>query len=85
MSTAPLNVKIYASGRISMVCQYCGRKSRPIEGPLDITTMSLGWWVAPYPAEFVHDFDGSTGARYTCPACARKPGVKRPLLTRGLD
>jgi hypothetical protein len=53
-------------------CRCCPRQSRPVpaddQGEPNLWAMPPGWSMAPLPADFQHD-DGSTGSKYTCPAC----------------
>lgn len=68
-----VNTVTTSSGNVRPVCEFCGRKGRPVaplEGTRRVSMWSLarGWSCAPYPDDFTHD-DGSTGALYQCPAC----------------
>lgn len=80
--TAPLNVVQLATGNVRLVCEYCGRRSGP-RATSHLSDLPLAWSMAPYPADFVHSFDGSSGSLYACPTCNKNPIGRRPLLTRG--
>ena len=63
-----------SSGRLRAVCEYCGRKTKPVltqRDRLSILDVAVGWSVAPYPADFVHA-DSSCGSLWTCPRCNKR-------------
>jgi hypothetical protein len=77
-----LNSVVLKSGRVRLVCQYCDRRSGSRESAR-LVDLPLGWSIAPFPRDYVHALDGSTGSLYTCPTCAKNPVGLRPCLTRG--
>jgi len=82
-ASEPLNMVVHASGRISPVCQYCGRQGRavvvdPDRGQPGLTTIAHDWWVAPFRKDYVHP-DGSRGSTFTCPACSAEMSSGKSL------
>lgn len=79
------------TGRVRAVCEFCDRKSRPVEAGRDgqPATEPAGWTVARFPANHRHG-DGSHGSTWTCTSCRRlreqrqRDGV-RPLLVPSAD
>jgi len=75
------------AGKIRVVCQWCDRQSKPLDeldGQPDMWGLN-GWSTTPFPAGHSHN-DGSTGTRYTCPACQHQRRRNQalgitPLLT----
>lgn len=71
--------------RAAAICEFCGRKSKFTDvnehGEPDLWKMGRGWSEAPYPADSQHD-DGSTGSKYTCPACNKRLRSGESLETR---
>lgn len=79
------------TGRVRAVCEWCDRKSRPVEAGRDgqPATEPAGWTVARFPADHRHG-DGSVGATWTCAACRRQRDQRqragaRPLLVPSPD
>ena len=60
--------------RVCAVCEWCGRRSRPVSanyrGEPDLFELPRGWWEAPYGLDWVHA-DGSAGSLWTCPTCGK--------------
>lgn len=73
--TAIANTERTGTGRLRAVCEYCGKRSRPVDvgerTRLGILDLPAGWSEAPYSPTHVHG-DGSTGSLWCCPACARR-------------
>lgn len=84
-----VNLIAYSTGKVSAVCQYCERKSRPVaparpprkDGRPSVMDLAAGWSEAPYPADTVHE-DGSTGSLWTCPSCTKILRGGGELVTR---
>lgn len=61
-------------GRIRVVCQWCDRRSRPLQltpdGKPHLWDLTDGWSETGFPPDYEHR-DGSLGPQYTCPACTR--------------
>jgi transcription elongation factor Elf1 len=61
--------------KVRATCGICGHHSRWCDptpsGRVDLFEIGYGWWVAPYPHDFVHE-NGTTGDRFTCPSCAKQ-------------
>lgn len=78
-----MNTETTKTGNLRVVCWSCDKRSRPFDPHIAFGPTS--WACAPYPESFEHR-DGSTGRRWTCPACIKlrhqrqRDGV-RPLLT----
>lgn len=71
---APVNMITTRYGKVRPVCQFCGRVTRAAyeldaRGTVGLSQLPIGWAVAPYGADWVHE-DGSTGDMYECPACS---------------
>lgn len=83
---APVNMVATRTGRVRVVCEFCGRTSRPVSltpgGRPDLWDLAPGWGEAPYSPGFVHE-DGSTGSLWDCPSCARRLRGGEALRTRG--
>ena len=76
------------TGKVSAICQFCGGKSKAVNPgedgePYDLY-LAVGWSVAPFPADFMHD-DGSSGSNYTCPACNNKLKAGQSLRLRAYN
>src|SRR5947209_19676856 len=76
MATAEhVNVLPTASGRLRPVCPFCGKVGRAADpdpsGRPSLFAVVRDWCWSPYPPDFVHA-DGSTGDRWSCPACAAR-------------
>jgi hypothetical protein len=75
-----------SAGKKAAICQCCGAHARATEptedGEPDLWKMARGWSTAPFPADHQHD-DGSTGSRYTCPACNKLLRAGHTVQTRG--
>lgn len=67
---APVNEVATSTGRRQAVCEFCGRRSRPV-ARLHIWAVGGGWSCAPYSDHFEH-FDGSRGTLWTCPRCSAR-------------
>lgn len=80
----PRNHAPATGGKVAAVCQFCARRARPTKPndncEPDLWTMVCGWSEAPFPAGHQHA-DGSTGSRYTCPACNAQLRAGRTLQT----
>lgn len=81
-----MNHTTTAAGKVAALCQFCAKQARATKpndnGEPDLWTMARGWSEAPFPAGHPHA-DGSTGSRYTCPACNALLRAGRTLRTRG--
>lgn len=66
------SIKRTRGGKVAAICQVCARQAAPTlpdsSGRPDLWAMPRGWSEAPFPSAYAHR-DGSTGSRYTCPAC----------------
>ena len=79
-----MNTLTTASGKVSAVCEFCGRQSRPVvpvDGRVWLLDLPRGWSEAPYSPTFTHR-DGSTGSLWQCPACVRRLHRGEGLLSR---
>lgn len=86
MSEKYVNVVRTKGGKLRPVCEFCGTVGRAADpdsrGRLSIFSVSRGWSEAPYSEGFVHP-DGSTGSRWTCPACNARMDRGEALRERG--
>lgn len=85
MSRPPINMIRRSNGRVSAVCEFCGRVSaaQPAasDGEPDLFRLGRGWSQGPYPADFQHR-DGSYGSTHTCPACNKRLHAGESLRCR---
>jgi len=84
-----VNWECAPDGMVRAICQYCDRRSDPVEAAYDGRPRSWdlepGWSCGPYPVDFEHA-DGSQGALFRCPSCCVLAGDRqrrgiRPLLS----
>lgn len=67
-ATEAVNTVALKSGRVRVVCEFCGRMSAPLDSAR-FSDLPAGWSCAPYPDGFAH-VDGSTGTLFKCSPCS---------------
>jgi len=80
----PVNHISDLNGKVAAICEFCGKQSKFIQSDRKgepLVWEISGWAQAPYPKNFLHS-DGSTGSRYSCPACEKRLRAGESLISR---
>ena len=78
-ATTAVNTMATRTGRVRLVCQFCGKLSRSLASA-GLADLPNGWTMAPYADDYTHP-DGSTGNLFRCPTCNARRDF--PITPRG--